>query len=82
LLGLGALGHDDDLSKPAVRNQFGKRWFDAGGSINSATSTASVTSSPNPLTYATQVIFTARAERRVWLSNYRENWHISRISER
>src|SRR6202051_2030294 len=25
----GALGHDDDLSKPATPNQFGKRWVDA-----------------------------------------------------
>src|ERR1022692_4653915 len=30
LLG-GTLGHDDDLSKPATQNQFGKRRIDAGG---------------------------------------------------
>src|SRR5580698_2396024 len=35
LLG-GTLGHDDDLSKPAPRNQFGKRWIDAGRSRQSA----------------------------------------------
>src|ERR1700745_308582 len=28
LLG-GTLGHDEDLSKPATPNQFGKRWIDA-----------------------------------------------------
>jgi hypothetical protein len=25
----GTLGHDDELSKPATPNQFGKRWTDA-----------------------------------------------------
>src|SRR5215510_16613026 len=29
LLGCGTLGHDDDLSKPATPNQFGKRRIDA-----------------------------------------------------
>src|SRR5271165_3359736 len=35
LLG-GRLGHDDDLSKPATPNQFGKRRIDAGRSRQSA----------------------------------------------
>jgi len=35
LLG-GTLGHDDDLSKPATPNQFGKRRIDAGRSRQSA----------------------------------------------
>src|ERR1035438_6737443 len=35
-LGHDTLGHEDDLSKPATPNQFGKRRIDAGRSMQSA----------------------------------------------
>jgi hypothetical protein len=46
LLG-GTLGHDDDLSKPATPNQFGKRRSDAGRSRQSAQAVTLKSGQPN-----------------------------------